>query len=129
ILQLPITRPDTSTLFTPFTFSAIIFTRSTASWLGNLPLSETAPCLVFTLTLNAFDTLFARISDFTLVVIQLSDTTRSALLTALDGAMAALSDAACDMSMPRRSAATKSVVPRAVSYTHLRAHETRHDLV
>lgn len=40
ILQFPITRPDTSTLLTPFTFSAIIFTRSKASWLGNLPLLD-----------------------------------------------------------------------------------------
>src|SRR5450830_1392050 len=119
IFQFPITRPDTSTLFTPVTFSAIVFTRSIASWLGNLPLSETTPCLVFTLTLNALDTLFARISDFTLVVIQLSDTARSALLTALDGAIAASSDAACDMSTLRKSAATKSVVPTEIAWREI----------
>src|ERR1035437_2734694 len=119
ILQCPITRPDTSTLFTPFTFSEIIFTRSMASWLGNFPLSETIPRLVFTLTLNALDTLFARISAFTLVVIQLSDTARSALLAALEGAMAALLEAACDTFTLRRSAETKSAVPREIAWREL----------
>src|SRR5665647_3973556 len=119
ILQVPITRPDTSTLLTPFTFSAIIFTRSMASWLGNFPLSETMPCLVFTLTLNALEMLFARISAFTLVVIQLSDTARSALLAALDGAIAALSDAACAMSVLIRSAAAKRVAPREIAWREI----------
>jgi GH15 family glucan-1,4-alpha-glucosidase len=71
--------------------------------------------LVFTLTLKPFDTLFARISDFTLVVIQLSDTTRSALLAALDGATAASSDAASAMFEPSTSPETRSAVPRVMA--------------
>jgi hypothetical protein len=68
--------------------------------------------LVLTLTLNAFDTLLARISDFTLVVIQLSDTTRSTLLAALEGAVVASSDAASAKFEPRMSPETKMAAPR-----------------
>ena len=87
-----------------------------ASWLGNLPVSVTAPLLVFTPTLKAFDTLLARISDFTLVVIQLSDITFSALLAALAGVMAVVpSDWASAMFVPRTSAEAMSVAPRVTA--------------
>jgi hypothetical protein len=50
---------------------------------GSTPLSMTTPFTVLTLTLKPLLTLSAMISDFTLVVIQLSEPTRSVWATAL----------------------------------------------
>ena len=73
-----------------------------------MPSSATAPCFVFTPTLKALETLLARISDFTLVVIQLSDITRSALLAATLGVMDVSSAALAETALPSKVAASNA---------------------
>jgi len=80
---LPIFSAEVSTLLTPCTFSAISLTWSIACRLVKVPLSTTTPCFVVTLTLKPLLRLSAAISDFTLVVIQLSDATRLVVFTTL----------------------------------------------